>query len=379
MVRRFTGRLTKKEWAGLDHEKDYPFIIGNSNFRHTEFLVKRYEPQINQDALRSAFFEAVLWTLSNMTDRGRIKVIRQNAVNCGLSVLLENEEFKILLGKGAVNDENVGKHSEPFIKKYGSRFRTTNFNELVAACLDIYYMRYHSIMRRIEAGEGDKLSKELLGSEPRHLIEPMPGYAIYVALIKGLLVDESDFLFDELKRSLLANSHTKYQEAEINAKRHVLKKLAAYFSLKPAKTALVTASIFYEAHVCMKEIMHVASLEIWRITDKMKMRILAAFSDYNNIYEGFITASDSSEARLKPHRDLYSIALYQMSVPREEYSNCIVLEDTEPGIISARAAGIGLACALPNRDTQKQDYSAASFVLHGGLPELMLLYNTFLA
>ena len=42
------------------------------------------------------------------------------------------------------------------------------------------------------------------------------------------------------------------------------------------------------------------------------------------------------------------------------------------------AAGIGLTCAMPNRDTLRQDYSAASFILHGGLPELVLFHNTFL-
>ena len=131
----------------------------------------------------------------------------------------------------------------------------------------------------------------------------------------------------------------------------------------------------------MKEIMHVAGLEVekWPIPDEKKRKVLDKFSDYRNVYAGFVTASDSSEARLKPHRDLYSIALYQMSVPKEEYPRCIVLEDTEPGIIAARAAGIGLACALPNQDTRRQDYSAACHILHAGLPELILFHNAFFA
>jgi hypothetical protein len=33
---------------------------------------------------------------------------------------------------------------------------------------------------------------------------------------------------------------------------------------------------------------------------------------------------------------------------------------------------------LPNHDTRRQDYSAASFILHGGLPELILFHTTFL-
>ena len=380
MVRRFTGRTTKAQWDGLDHEKDYPYIIGNSNFRHTEFLVKRYEADINREALRAAFFEAALWTLSNMQDKGRRKDVEQNAMNCGLGALLNDPDFKALTEKGLVTDENVAEQVKPFIEKHGAKFRTSNPGELVAACLDIYYTRYHAIMKRIEHGEGDKLSRELLGEEGRYLVEPMPGYAIYVALIKGMLGDEVDLLFDELKQDLIDNSHVEYTPEQVEQTRKVLKPLAAHFRKHPAKTALVTASIFYEAHVCMKEIMHLASLEIekWPIPDEKKGAILDRFSDYRNIYEGFVTATDSSEARLKPHRDLYSIALYQMSVPKEEYNRCIVLEDTEPGIISARAAGIGLACALPNHDTRRQDYSAASFILHGGLPELILFHSAFL-
>ena len=33
----------------------------------------------------------------------------------------------------------------------------------VAAALDIYYMRYHSILRELERGEGERLARELLG------------------------------------------------------------------------------------------------------------------------------------------------------------------------------------------------------------------------
>jgi beta-phosphoglucomutase-like phosphatase (HAD superfamily) len=55
------------------------------------------------------------------------------------------------------------------------------------------------------------------------------------------------------------------------------------------------------------------------------------------------------------------------------------LEDTEPGIIALRAAGIGCAVALPNRDTSRQDYSAATVIIEGGLPELILIHNLLLS
>ena len=96
------------------------------------------------------------------------------------------------------------------------------------------------------------------------------------------------------------------------------------------------------------------------------------------MFDGLVNASDACEHRLKPHRDLYSLALQQMSIPKKDYGCCVGLEDTEPGIIALRAAGIGCAVALPNRDTSRQDYSAATMVINGGLPELILRHNLLL-
>jgi beta-phosphoglucomutase-like phosphatase (HAD superfamily) len=68
-----------------------------------------------------------------------------------------------------------------------------------------------------------------------------------------------------------------------------------------------------------------------------------------------------------------------MSIAKSDYRFCIGLEDTEPGIIALRAAGIGCAVALPNRDTQRQDYTAATMIVRGGLPELILRRNLLVA
>ncbi len=61
MVRRVTGRLHKSQWPGLDPRLDYPHVIGNSNFRHTEFLLQRYGPQVNHSAFTRAFFCCGRW------------------------------------------------------------------------------------------------------------------------------------------------------------------------------------------------------------------------------------------------------------------------------------------------------------------------------
>ncbi len=371
MVRRFTGKLTTTEWAGLDPVKDYPHVIGNSNFRHTEFLLDRYGEAVDRSAFGSAFLESLLWTLSVMDDRQRRSDIVQNAINCGLSDMLDDPAFKAIAAQGCIDNQNVATYAEPFVTKYSSSFDTSNRSAIVSAALDIYYARYHSILKRMENGEGAHLSKELLGDGKRNLVEPMPGYGVFIALIKGWLGDDAGELYDELKAYLPAGSVD-----ERNA-RERLKRLAKRFSNSPAKIALVTASIAYEAHSCMKEVFRVLQEQVqsWPVSDSRKAELTEKLSDYRAVFDGFVTASDSSEARLKPHRDLFSISLYQMSIPNSDYCRCIGLEDTEPGIIALRAAGVGCAVALPNHDTSRQDYQAASHVVKGGLPELILQHN----
>ncbi len=167
----------------------------------------------------------------------------------------------------------------------------------------------------------------------------------------------------------------------MDATRPRLVRLAEHFRRQPARVALVTASIAYEAHACMKEVVRVMAERVaeWPLPAAARQRLVEHLADYRAVYDGFVCATDTWEARLKPHRDLYSLALFQMSVPKAEYALCVGLEDTEPGIIALRAAGIGCAIALPNRDTHRQNYAAATEVIRGGLPEMILLHNLLLA
>ena len=371
MVRRFTNRMTREEWPGLDRTLDYPYVIGNSNFRHTEFLVNRYEAHLDVDALRSAFIEALLWTLACMDDRHRLKDIRIDAVNCGLEPLLADPEFNALKESGDVTSENAAALARTFDERYRSAFDVSHHSALVSAALDVYYLRYHSILRLVERGEGKRLSGELLGDSSRHLVEPMPGYGVFLALIKGFLGEHAA----KLAPVLLAHCPGDKAEAERR-----LADLGRRFQRRPARIGLVTASIAYETHATIRaifEVMREESAE-WPLPGEMLSDLDAFFTDYMSAYDGFVCATDASEARLKPHRDLYTIALYQMSIPRKDYCRCVGLEDTEPGIISLRASGVGCAVALPNHDTTQQSYQAAAHVVHGGLPELILKHNLLL-
>ncbi len=380
MVRRFTGRLTKAEWPGLDPQLDYPHIIGNSNFRHTEFLVERYREHLNRESLCQAFLEAVCWTLACMDDLQRRRDITRNARHCGLGDLLDDVDFRRLVDGDTVNADNVGTQVTPFVRRFGDAFRYEHLGELVPAALDIYYMRYHSILRLIEQGRGAELSRELLGTGGRRLIEPMPGYEVFLPLIKGWLGPEIDGLYELLRDELLRGGSGDYPPTALDAARPRLVRLAEHFQRHPAKFALVTASISYEAHASMREVIAVTGERVrnWPIAAEHRDRVAGRLANYRAAFDGFVNATDACEHRLKPHRDLYSLALQQMSVPKEDYCCCVGLEDTEPGIIALRAAGIGCAVALPNRDTSRQDYSAATMMITGGLPELILIHNLLL-
>lgn len=378
MVRRFTNRRTKAEWPGLDPVQDYPHVIGNSNFRHTEFLVHRYGEALKVTALRQAFFESLIWTLSAMTDLHRRKDIRMDAVNAGLAPLLEDPEFTEITQSGGVTADNAEEHAAPFLARYGHLFACPNDATMIAAALDIYYFRYHAILRLVEQGEGARLSRELLGEDGRHLVEPMPGYAVFLALIKGWLGEQAGSLAGELRKQLPTGSPALKEDVSRSKERLI--QLGHRFADKPARIGLVTASIAYETHATIRAIFDVMQEQVgdWPLPDDQRRSIQDRLADYTTVYDGFVCATDASEARLKPHRDLYTIALYQMGIPKEDYRRCIGLEDTEPGIISLRASGVGCAVALPNHDTSGQNYQAAAHIVKGGLPELILARNLLL-
>ena len=106
--------------------------------------------------------------------------------------------------------------------------------------------------------------------------------------------------------------------------------------------------------------------------------ILNKFESYQIFYDGFVTASDSNEIRLKPHRDLYSIALQKLAISKKDFDKVIGFEDSESGTIAIRAAGIGHCVAVPFTKTEGHNLEAASYISKGGLPEVILKKNLFI-
>lgn len=380
MVRRITGQIDKRTWLGLNRTRDYPHIIGNSTTKHVEYLIKIYEKEIKHTDFINSFFEAVIWTLTQGQDQSRRQEIIANIHALGIGGLFEDSDFKTAIASRIYREKSAKQLTKKLIVKYGTNIKLDRFSDKVRAGLDIYYHRYHTILMDIAAGRGRERAREFFpASSTNRLIEPMPAIAVFLALIKGWLGKDLEVFYSQLTNHVIAKS-PQWKDVVLKQYKPRLAKLGQYFSHHPAKNALVTSSVAYEANIILTEVFKVIREQIaeWQISDAKKIELINNFKDYRKVFDGYITASDSSEIRLKPHRDLYSLALHQMGVAKSEYQQIIGFEDSESGTIALRAAGIGISVAVPFADTATQDLSAATYILHGQLPEAILAYNCFL-
>lgn len=376
MVRKITGRLTKQSWSGLDHTVDFPHIIGNSTTKHVEYLIKTFKKNIKQDELHKSYIYAALWTLITGKDETRKNEVKINLSTFGLNKLLSNKSFISFSSKGKLEND-LNNLSIRFYRKFKDDFHIKSDSEIVRASIDIYYQRYHEILAAIEIGNGKKIAKEFLSDSSKHLIEPMPGILFFLCLIKGLLGKEINPVAKEFVEKYFQKNKSSLQKDKII---NNLVNLSLAFEKNPLKIAVVTSSIYYEADIVMKEVFKVLREEIasLKISLQLKKKLLKLFSSYRNIYDAFITASDANEIRLKPHRDLYSIALHQLNVAKKDFDKVIGFEDSESGCFAIRAAGIGICVAVPFAQTSGHNFEAATFIANEGLPEVLISKNLFL-
>jgi beta-phosphoglucomutase-like phosphatase (HAD superfamily) len=381
MVRRITGRMDRAAWPGLDRERDYPHIIGNSTTKHVEYLVETYAREIKPAAFRRAYLDAAAWTLAAGRDEGRRRETSGNLASLGVGDVVEDPEFRAACRRAKLPTERRERALGDLPQRYAGRLRLETFTDRVRAAVDVYYQRYHEILAAVDRGEGERLSRELLGAEGGRLIEPMPGVAVFLGMVTGLLGEDAALFYDQLREYLLDHPRCDCKPAGLDGGRERLAALGRRFEREPAKASVVTSSIEYEARIVLAEVFDVVrgQVEAWSLSEKKRAGLVERLGDYRSLYDAFITASDSSEIRLKPHRDLYSIALHALGVAPEQFDQVIGFEDSESGTIAIRAAGIGLCAAVPFAETAGHDLSAAAFVLHGGLPEAMLVHNLWLA
>ncbi len=373
------SRKGARIWTGFD-ESDHPNIIGNSTTKHVEYLIQRYGHRIDPAAFRRSYYYAALWTISQGRDPGRRAEVLAGLAAFGARDVLQEKAVRDFLARPRFDQAGAERIVHALNLKYREMPRLGTFADRVRAAIDVYYQRYHEILGAISEGRGEALSSQILHKPGAHLIEPMPGVAVFLAAVRGWLGEHLALFGEELKALLALRPRAKVTLKEMNRGIARLADLGRFFEKNPVPVAVVTSSIEYEAGIVLTEVFKIlkSQAEEWPIPREKKKIIVHHFSDFNRTYHAFITASDSSEIRLKPHPDLYSLALHRMGIPREEFENVIGFEDSESGTRAIRTAGIGLCVALPFPFTKGHDLSAAAYRLEGGLPELVLKYSIFM-
>lgn len=368
MVRRMAGKLRKTDWEGVDHVKDLPNIIGNSTTKHVEYLINKYGYLIGNKNIASEFLYAAQWTLLHGNDRQRQAEVVQN---------LKKQQVA-----PAIDDIHSGMTAENLVSKWADQICTTDFNTRVSLGIDIYYETYHRILTLLKEGKSSEVRKMVSGrgDSDENLISPMPGITLLIPLLKGWLGNEAGYLADQTIWHYEKHSGKNFSNQEKNDLVLKINRLGMFFEKNPVKLGLVTSSIFYEADIVIREIMKVLSHDIAlsRLGETRKKFIISQLGEYHQVYDAFVTASDSSEIRLKPHRDLYSMALHQVGIMPADFDKVVGFEDSQSGTVAIRAAGIGCCIAVPFAQTSHHNFEAATHVLYGGVPQAILEHNLFL-
>lgn len=369
MVRLLSGMSEEDGTPALDHERDFPHIIGNSTTRHVEYLVSAYGERFDRNAVCRSFIAACAWNMSCALDARRSEEAETALRVQGLESVASHPLFMQLCDRLKEDCHGDITPPEALNALAQTNLHMETIADLTRIGIEVYYQRYHESLRHIAAGTFPKSAD---GSRP---IAPMPGIGIALALLKGWLGRDA-VLFGDM---LAAHLHDREQQA-VSAGLSRLPALGAHFAAQPAKLGLVTSSIAAEAEIVLSEVFRVIQEEIkdWPLPGDRRDFLLEHFAAPGRVYDARITASDSSEIRLKPHRDLYAIALHNMGIPPEQFHRVAGFEDSESGTIAIRAAGIPLCCALPFAMTRNHRFEAATQVCPGGMPEVVLLKNLFL-
>lgn len=346
------------QWQGLDETRDYPNLIGNSVTKHVEYLVAQYSAPSAFDVFARRALRACQWNLTNTFDESRHEDILAALSAMGALKIWEDPRFTAL-GEG--DRPAVDALLDALMEEYPCRIESEPVR--VQAGIELYYEFLYSL---------------LTSEESESLIRLTDGVGLFHALIKGWLGEEAANCF-EIMCTYLAASERPLEGIEESPT--ALGVLGAFFNEHPIRVGMVTSCTRPEAdailEIAFRRMRH--EVDGWPISKEKRAFIQKQFAEYTTYYDAYVTASDVPEIRLKPHRDLYSLALNRIGVQPESFHRVVAFEDSEAGIISVRAAGIPLACAVPLPETQGHTYEAASYVARGGLPEVLLKHGLFLS
>ena len=359
--------MTTPAFTGISEAEDYPAIIGRSASANMEYLVDRYGPLIDLSKFRYHYIKAAAWNLNGARDPFRRADARATLELTGAGAALKDEAFLELISMATdqpIEPEAFESHAA---LKWVDRVQLDHHEEMLRAALDLYYEQLHGFFHRIRKGRGAEVAEIVYGDPERAAIAPLPGIGIAFAVARGWIRDEE---CEPMARYLAAEGGlepTPERLARFSA-------LNQYTCAHDIQVALVTSSGLYEAQTVLHEVFRGLALEVrrWPLTDERMAWFSERFHDPHEFYDAVITADDSHEIRLKPYRDLYTIAAQQLGIGPESLCNIVGFEDTWAGVMAMRAAGIGVPCAVPFEGTQQHDFSHAAHVLRGGLPEALL-------
>jgi len=371
MVRRITNRMDKAAWAGLDHARDYPHIIGSSSSKNVEYLFSVYGTEIDEEAFAAAFVRAAARMLAEKPEAGRLTDIRIDLAALGIPDLEHAPPIAALPMHAPTHSAEESPAIKTLIADFAHKVLLNSVGNRMRAALDIYFERLNGMFTRIRLGKSREVAAELYGDGRAHAIRPLPGVGVLHALAKGWLSGDPQGLAELLIGPLELSTATAAARLDT---------LIKAFNAKPAKVALVTSSGREEADTILHEVFDGLRDEVasWPVAEAVRARVLDGFADHRTFYDTIVTATDSHEIRLKPYRDLYTVALHNLDIAAEDADRVLGFEDTEAGIVGQRAAGVGVCCAVPFEGSRGHDFRAASHVLHHGIPEAILTHGLFL-
>lgn len=361
VVRKATGWHTTGDWAGIEPERDYPNIVGFSTQRNLEYLYP-----VAREAIQPAlFFAEAVRALAFLAKRDMpadiIRRIRALATVYGI--------------EAEVDQASAGVLAAPLVDTLAHRYRNISQEMFAHFGLLIFYADYIDILERVIRGEGAQISRRIHGDATVPTVNAMPGVALLFALARGWLAGEET---SALAAHLAPADWSDEERAQ--AAPH-LARAAKAFSNAPCPVALVTSSGIFESRLVLQAVFRAVRDEVsaWPIREGARARILAGTQHPETFFATMVTCDDVGEARIKPWRDPYNLALARLGLDAMAARRVIGFEDTEVGITAQRGAGVGIPCAVPLEFTRNQDFQGAAHVLHGGMIEAILRHGLFVA
>lgn len=363
------------EWPGMLPERDYRHIIGFSTQHSMDYLFRLHEVAVPRYGLRRAAVAiAADWMRGPGLREGALGLATRLA-SIGAEGLAQCENFLRYLDGGGDAAAEAAAQALPDAVEDAH-------DSCVAAGYCLYAIAYETLLWRAVSPER--------GEAGAPALRALPGVDVLLALLSGIPGREAGCLAERLDACPGAGTAG------------TLSALGALLAASPPRVALVTSSTLPEARAILGSVFKQLQrgVEEWPLDPSRRAALHARLAGPEAYFDAMATASEVDETTLKPHPALYLRAIQalgldrvthdaqsadagtsvQASVParRDSRDRVLAFEDTQAGIIALRAAGIGLACAVPLPEARGQDLSAAAHVLEDGLPEAIVRHRLFL-